>query len=62
MAINAHLPDDMKFYNFSKVLPDYDFFTPDPKKDVQALVKALKEAGLQDVEAKLGIHKGTTKV
>jgi hypothetical protein len=62
MAINAHLPTTTKFYDFSKTLPDYDFFTPNPDKDVQELVRLLKGSGFDDVSARVGMHEGTTKV
>jgi hypothetical protein len=62
MAINAHLPSQLKFYDFSKTLPDYDFFTPEADSDVKELVSMLKRDGFNDVDARLGIHKGTTKI
>lgn len=62
MAINAHLPPEQKFYDFSKVLPDYDFFTPNPEEDIQTLIQMLKEQGLEDAVARIGIHEGTTKI
>lgn len=62
MAINAHLPHSLKFYDFSKTLPDYDFFSPEPEKDVKELIDALKRDGFADVAARLGIHAGTTKI
>jgi hypothetical protein len=62
MAINAHLPSKLKFYDFSKTLPDYDFFTPNPDSDIKTLLKMLTSAGFTNVVAKLGIHEGTTKV
>jgi hypothetical protein len=62
MAINAHLPKDQKFYDFNKTLPDYDFFTPDPERDIAALLKKFKSAGFTDVSARVGMHEGTTKI
>jgi hypothetical protein len=62
MAINAHLPKSLQFYDFSKNLPDYDFFTPDPEKDVKDLINLFKKDNLPEIDAKLGIHKGTTKI
>jgi hypothetical protein len=62
MAINAHLPSKLKFYDFSKTLPDYDFFTYEPEKDVELLMDMMHKAGFTDVDARLGIHKGTTKL
>lgn len=62
MAINAHLPSHLKFYDFTKSLPDYDFFSPTPDADVDDLVAALKRAGFDEVSARVGIHEGTTKI
>jgi len=62
MAINAHLPVSLKFYDFSKTLPDYDFFTPEPEKDIELLQAMLQDADFKDIEPKLGIHKGTMKL
>lgn len=62
MAINAHLPVSMKFYDFSKNLPDYDFFTPDPERDIDELVASLKKGGFDEISARIGIHEGTTKI
>jgi hypothetical protein len=62
MAINAHLPQSLKFYDFSKVLPDYDFFTPEPVKDVKDITHRLKAAGFSEISARVGMHEGTTKI
>ena len=62
MAINALLKPEMKFYDFSKVLPDYDFFTPDPESDVKQLVAIFKRENFDSVEARIGMHKGTHKI
>jgi hypothetical protein len=62
MAINAHMPKTLKFYDFSKSLPDYDFFTPTPEEDTDLLVRALKDAGFQEVSSRVGMHEGTSKV
>lgn len=62
MAINAHLPPATKFYDFSKTLPDYDFFTPEPEKDVHELTRQLKNGGFDDVSARMGMHEGTMKI
>lgn len=62
MAINAHLPKERKFYDFQKTLPDYDFFTPDSKRDVQSLLTMFKQAGFTEVSARMGMHEGTIKI
>jgi hypothetical protein len=61
-AINALLPDKLKFYDPTKDLPDYDFFTPDLDEDVDDLVKDLQRAGFDDVYERVGIHEGTRKI
>lgn len=61
-AINAILPESMKFYNKDKDLPDYDFFTPDPEKDLELLGKYLKHAGFTEIIQRVGIHEGTHKL
>lgn len=60
MAINAHLTK--KFYDFTKVLPDYDFFSPDGDGDTNELLSLLNKAGFEEPKARLGIHEGTTKI
>ena len=62
MAINAHLPKELKFYDFSKTLPDYDFFTYNPQKDSDELVSLFHSHGYTEVESRLGTHKGTYKI
>ena len=62
MAINSHMPKFLKFYDFSKSLPDYDFFTPTPEEDTDLLVRALKGAGFQEVISRIGMHEGTSKI
>ncbi len=62
MAINAHLPKSKKFYDFRKVLPDYDFFTPNPEDDVKDLIRIFQQEGFDEVSARVGMHEGTTKL
>jgi hypothetical protein len=61
-AINAHLPNDKKFYDPTLYLPDYDFMTPDPLQDCADLIATFQHEGFHEVEAKFGIHEGTYKV
>ena len=61
-AINAHLPPKYKFYDPKLNIPDYDFFTPNQKFDIQELVKDLQEAGFTEISDREGMHKGTTKL
>ena len=61
-AINAQLPQKDQFYNLETSLPDYDFFSPDEKKDSNDLIVLLKEAGYNEISKRVGIHEGTTKI
>ena len=61
-AINSLLPKQHQFYDERYNIPDYDFFTPDVKGDVNQLMKELEEVGFDDVKKKVGIHDGTYKV
>lgn len=61
-ALNEILPLSKKFYK-EKQLPDYDVFTPTPKKDALELAKYLKNKGHSFIEIKRGFwHVGTFKV
>jgi len=62
MAINAHLPINKKLYDFSKSIPDYDFFSTNPEADAHELVKLLEKAKFDNVTLRLGIHDGTFKI
>ena len=61
-AINAHLPDQYKFYDPEYSIPDYDFFTPAQDNDIIQIVKSLKKAGFTEISAKEGMHEGTVKI
>ena len=61
-AINAHLPKKHKIYNPQLSIPDYDFFTPDQKADIEELSKDLVKAGFEEVSAREGMHEGTKKL
>jgi hypothetical protein len=61
-AINAHIPAKHKFYDFSVVLPDYDFFSPTAEVHARELVDLLERAGLPDPALRPGMHEGTFKV
>lgn len=61
-AINSLLPKQHQFYDERYNIPDYDFFTPDVKGDVNQLMKELEAVGFDDVKKKVGIHDGTYKV
>lgn len=61
-AMNAILPEDLRFYNPEHDLPDYDFYTPALREDVAELVADLRQAGFKDVYHKIGMHEGTKKI
>jgi hypothetical protein len=61
-AINIHLPDKHKFYDPETTIPDYDFFTPNAKADLDMLVRMFKREGFTEIGVRPGIHEGTTKV
>lgn len=61
-AINAQLPEKDQFYNPELSLPDYDFFTPEAKKDVEDLLDSFKKAGFTEISKRIGMHDGTTKI
>jgi hypothetical protein len=61
-AINALLPDEMKFYDPDLDIPDYDFFSPAPNVDMKTLVENYVNKGFTNVEGKPGAHMGTYNV
>lgn len=61
-AINNILPHHSRFYNKDVELPDYDFFSPTPIKDVKELADIYARAGFIEIEAKSGMHHGTYKL
>ena len=61
-AINAHLPTSHKIYDPMYSIPDYDFFTPSPAKDIEYLTNLLKRAGFKEISTREGMHEGTMKV
>lgn len=61
-AINANLPPEDKIYNYNKVVPDFDVFSPRPTEDVRAAADFFARHGYREVEAKRGVHPGTFKL
>jgi hypothetical protein len=61
-AINNILPSENRFYDYSKEIPDYDFFSKNALQDAKRLADIYVEQGFTEVEAKSGIHTGTYKV
>lgn len=61
-AINNILPLEYQFYDYSKEIPDYDFFSKNALEDAKRLSDIYFENGFSEVEAKSGMHPGTYKV
>ena len=61
-AINNILPVSDQFYDKSRDLADYDFFTANAVSDAKDLADIYSEHGFTEVEAKSGQHYGTYKV
>jgi hypothetical protein len=62
MAINAHLPKVAQFYDLTKVLPDYDFFSAEAEADAHELKRRMVQEGLPAPAVRPGMHEGTFKV
>lgn len=62
MAINVLLPREKQFYEYIDV-PDYDFFSPNAKKDAIKLSKILSISNKDDdIEVKSAMNEGTFKI
>ena len=61
-AINNLLPEKDRFYDPVTTIPDYDFYSKTPQEHAMILANKLAEAGVENVEAKPGMHLGTFKV
>ena len=61
-AINNLLPPQDRFYDYSKEIPDYDFFSETPQVHAAKLADRLANAGFASVQVKPGVHLGTFKV
>jgi hypothetical protein len=61
-AINNLLPEEDRFYDPVKDIPDYDFFSETPQIHATELADKLTNAGFSSVEVKPGVHLGTFKV
>jgi len=61
LAVNLSLPKEQRFYDIYE-LPDYDFFSPQARKDAIELADKYYTLGYKYVEVKPGIHFETYKV
>lgn len=61
-AINNILPESDQFYDLTKEIPDYDFFSPNALQHAKDLADKYAQLGYDEVEAKAGQHFGTYKV
>lgn len=61
-AINNLLPPEDRFYDPVTTIPDYDFYSKTPQEHAVIIADKLKDAGIEAVEVKPGIHLGTFKV
>jgi len=61
-AINNLLPNEDRFYDPEKDIPDYDFFSETPQLHAAELADFLTNEGFKSVEVKPGVHLGTFKV
>lgn len=61
-AINNILPPKDRFYDKTKDVPDYDFFSETPQKHAKKLADIIFQNGYKDTEVKPGLHLGTFKV
>lgn len=61
-AINNILPMEDQFYDYTREIPDYDFFSKNALKDAKRLADIFLENGFSEIEAKSGVHEGTYKV
>lgn len=61
-AINNILPKKAQFYDRTKEVPDYDFYTTNGIDDCIELADLYYKKGYKEVEAKSGFHFNTFKV
>lgn len=60
-ALNAQV--DVPFYDYSKKLADYDFYSPNALADAKQLARRLYRVfGARDAQVKRAVHEGTYKV
>jgi len=61
-ALNNLLPKNKQFYDFSKEVPDYDFYSETPQEHSKTIADRLAAEGLANIQVKPGVHLGTFKV
>jgi hypothetical protein len=61
-AINAILPESLKFYNTEYDLPDWDFYSSNPIIDGMNIADQIMEETGANVQLSTAVHAGTYKV
>ena len=61
-ALNNLLPKSKQFYDFTKDIPDYDFYSETPQEHSKIIADALVKSGFDNIQVKPGVHLGTFKV
>ena len=61
-ALNNLLPKNKQFYDFTKDIPDYDFYSETPQEHSKVIADTLVKSGFDNIQVKPGVHLGTFKV
>jgi hypothetical protein len=61
-ALNNLLPKSKQFYDFTKDIPDYDFYSETPQDHSRIIADELVKSGFDNIQVKPGVHLGTFKV
>lgn len=61
-ALNNLLPKSKQFYDFTKDIPDYDFYSETPQDHSKIIADELAKSGFDNIQVKPGVHLGTFKV
>jgi len=61
-ALNNLLPKSKQFYDFTKDIPDYDFYSETPQEHSKIIADQLVKSGFDNIQVKPGVHLGTFKV
>jgi hypothetical protein len=61
-AINNLLKPKDQFYDFTREVPDYDFYSATPQEHAMEIADKLYAEHIPDIQVKPGVHLGTFKV